>query len=182
MSLRSGGSPDLCIENQGVRILNHPPGICRNPIPLPPGPMHAQPKQIAVGQRVKRQPEFPGALVCPLHRKTGRRMPIRHLPDQIDAGGMRRTHLRGHEKILKRLLVHIAGFNLGLLMCRLIGRATPRAYAETFAAIRIAALALIAPIWRALARQGRVLSRTDPRADWGSLMTASPGPTLARTG
>jgi len=32
-----------------------------------------------------------------------------------ETGGMRRTHLRGHENILKRLIVHAAGFNLGLL-------------------------------------------------------------------
>ena len=30
-----------------------------------------------------------------------------------DTGGMRRTHLRGHENILKRLLVHAGAFNLG---------------------------------------------------------------------
>ena len=33
-----------------------------------------------------------------------------------DTGGMRRTHLRGHRNILKRLLVHASAFNLGLLM------------------------------------------------------------------
>ena len=33
-----------------------------------------------------------------------------------ETGGMRRTHLRGHTNILKRLLVHIGGFNLGLLI------------------------------------------------------------------
>ena len=48
---------------------------------------------------------------------------------------MRRTHLREHPNILKRLLVHIAGFNLGLLMRRLIGRGTPKAYAELKAAL-----------------------------------------------
>jgi transposase len=43
-----------------------------------------------------------------------------------DTGGMRRTHLRGHTNILKRLLVHVGGFNLGLLMRTLIGVGTPR--------------------------------------------------------
>jgi transposase len=33
-----------------------------------------------------------------------------------ETGGMRRTHLRGRRNILKRLLVHVAGFNLGLVM------------------------------------------------------------------
>jgi transposase len=43
-----------------------------------------------------------------------------------ETGGMRRTHLRGHVNILKRLVVHSGGFNLGLLMRRLIGVGTPR--------------------------------------------------------
>lgn len=48
----------------------------------------------------------------------------------LDAGGMRRTHLRGHENILKRLLVHVAGFDLGVLMRNLIGSGTPKEYAS----------------------------------------------------
>ncbi len=43
-----------------------------------------------------------------------------------DTGGMRRTHLRTHAKILKRLLVHSAGCNLGLLMRTLVGIGKPR--------------------------------------------------------
>jgi transposase len=43
-----------------------------------------------------------------------------------DTGGMRRTHVRGHENILKRLLVHAGAFNLGLLMRKAFGRGTPR--------------------------------------------------------
>jgi len=48
----------------------------------------------------------------------------------LEAGGMRRTHLRMHGNILKRLLVHVAGFNLGVLMRNLIGTGTPREHAE----------------------------------------------------
>src|SRR2546428_407755 len=43
-----------------------------------------------------------------------------------DTGGLRRTHLRGHQNILKRLLVHAGAFNLGLLMPKAFGRGTPR--------------------------------------------------------
>jgi transposase len=43
-----------------------------------------------------------------------------------ETGGMRRTHLRGHENILKRLVVHVAGFNLGLLMRCSTGIGKPR--------------------------------------------------------
>ena len=43
-----------------------------------------------------------------------------------DTGGMRRTHLRGHPNILKRLLIHAGGFNLGLVMRQVFGVGTPR--------------------------------------------------------
>jgi len=43
-----------------------------------------------------------------------------------ETGGMRRTHLRKHNNILKRLLVHVAGMNLGLLLRTLYGVGTPR--------------------------------------------------------
>jgi transposase len=44
----------------------------------------------------------------------------------LDTGGMRRTHLRHHANILKRLLVHVSGLNLGLLMRTRFGVGTPR--------------------------------------------------------
>jgi len=50
--------------------------------------------------------------------------PFAHL---YETGGLRRTHVRGHENVLKRLLVHASAFNLGLLMRRLFGIGTPRA-------------------------------------------------------
>ncbi len=43
-----------------------------------------------------------------------------------ETGGMRRTHVRHHPNILKRLLVHVAGFNLGLVMRQAYGKGTPR--------------------------------------------------------
>jgi transposase len=43
-----------------------------------------------------------------------------------DTGGMRRTHLRGHRNILKRLLIHVAAFNLSLVLRREAGVGTPR--------------------------------------------------------
>ena len=43
-----------------------------------------------------------------------------------DTGGLRRTHLRGHQNILKRLLVHAGAFNLGVLMRAAFGCGTPR--------------------------------------------------------
>lgn len=43
-----------------------------------------------------------------------------------ETGGMRRVHLRGHPNILKRLLIHAGGLNLGLLMRVVWGWGTPR--------------------------------------------------------
>lgn len=43
-----------------------------------------------------------------------------------ETGGMRRTHLRMHARILKRLLIHVAGCNLALVMRTLFGLGTPR--------------------------------------------------------
>jgi transposase len=43
-----------------------------------------------------------------------------------ETGGLRRTHLKGHGRILKRLLIHVAGCNLALMMRTLFGLGTPR--------------------------------------------------------
>lgn len=43
-----------------------------------------------------------------------------------ETGRMRRVHLRGRENILKRLLIHAAGFNLALIMRARYGVGTPR--------------------------------------------------------
>jgi transposase len=43
-----------------------------------------------------------------------------------ETGGMRRTHLRGRENILKRQLIHVCTFNLSLILRRTLGAGTPR--------------------------------------------------------
>ena len=47
----------------------------------------------------------------------------------LDRGGMRRTWLRGRDNVQKRYLIHIAGYNLGLIMRLLTGSGTPRRWA-----------------------------------------------------
>ena len=59
-----------------------------------------------------------------------------------ETGGMRRTHLRGHRNILKRLLVHVSGHNLGLLMRTMFGIGTPRGLQGRVAAVIAALVAL----------------------------------------
>jgi len=65
-----------------------------------------------------------------------------------ETGGMRRTHLRMHARILKRLLIHVAGCNLGLVMRTLFGLGTPRGLQGlVFAFLRIFARC-IHRLWR----------------------------------
>lgn len=49
----------------------------------------------------------------------------------LGRGGMRRAHLRGRENLQKRYLLHVAGFNLSLIMRQIIGHGTPRAVADS---------------------------------------------------
>jgi hypothetical protein len=46
----------------------------------------------------------------------------------LDRGGMRRVWLRGRENVQKRYLIHVAGYNLGLIMRLLTGAGTPREF------------------------------------------------------
>ncbi len=48
----------------------------------------------------------------------------------LDRGRQRRTWLRGRDNVAKHYLVHVAGFNLALLMRALTGAGTPRAAAD----------------------------------------------------
>lgn len=74
-----------------------------------------------------------------------------------ETGGMRRTHLRGHANILKRLLVHASACNLGLWMRRLYGVGTPR----SLQGLTVAGLALIAVVSDRLWPQIRTYLRDD---------------------
>ena len=84
-----------------------------------------------------------------LMRQRGERIE-RSFAHLYDTGGMRRTHLRGHTNILKRLLIHAGGFNLGLVMRHLIGRGTPRGLQDRPATV-------IAALWMLLGATRRWL-------------------------
>src|SRR5471030_3191115 len=59
-----------------------------------------------------------------------------------ETGAMRRTHLRGHENILKRLLIHVAAFDLSLIFRKLFGHGTPRELADALKCIICAILSI----------------------------------------
>ena len=67
-------------------------------------------------------------------RKRGE-MVERSFAHVLDRGGMRRAWLRGRENVHKRYLIHVADFNLGILMRALFGSGTPRRVAGTSQAI-----------------------------------------------
>jgi transposase len=46
----------------------------------------------------------------------------------LDRGGMRRVWLRGRENVQKPYLIHVAGYNMGLVMRLLTGAGTPREF------------------------------------------------------
>src|SRR5271166_366046 len=77
-----------------------------------------------------------------LLRQRGERIE-RSFAHLYDSGGMRRKHLRGHTNILKRLLIHAGGFNLGLVMRHLLGSGTPRGLQDRQATVRAALLVLL---------------------------------------
>ena len=80
-----------------------------------------------------------------LHRARGERAerPFAHL---YRTGRMRRTHLRGQENILKRVLLHSGAFNLGLLIRQSLGVGTPRGLQGRLRAL----LSLLIRFWRLL--------------------------------
>ena len=57
-----------------------------------------------------------------------------------ETGGMRRTHLKRRDNIRKRQLIHVGGFNLGLVMRKLIGFGKPRGLQGRFSPV-------LRPIW-----------------------------------
>lgn len=69
----------------------------------------------------------------------------------LDRGGMRRVHLRGLANVEKRYLIHVAGFNLGILLRALFGSGTPKGWADASAALLFARIGnlnlLILVLW-----------------------------------
>jgi transposase len=81
-----------------------------------------------------------------LQRQRGERLE-RNFANQYPAGGMRRAHLRGRCNILKRILVHVAAGNLGLVMRQQLGAGTPRGLQGRLASTVAGSLRAIARLW-----------------------------------
>jgi len=68
----------------------------------------------------------------------------------LETGGMRRVHLRGRINVLKRMLLQVGGFNLSLVMRKLIGRGTPRGLQGLFSAV----FSSLVMLWRIVSDVG----------------------------
>jgi transposase len=95
----------------------------------------------------------------------------RSMAHMYETGGMRRVHLKGRDNILKRLLVHAGGFNLALIMRKLVGVGKPRQLQGAFACIFAWFGLLLLAAWTALqtgcefyaAQQSMLSNWTEPR-------------------
>jgi len=67
-----------------------------------------------------------------------------------ETGAMRRTHLREHPNILKRLLIHVAGFNLALVMRTRYGIGKPRGLQDVLLAGILELRSAWSVAWRGL--------------------------------
>jgi transposase len=75
---------------------------------------------------------------------------------------MRRVHLRGHTNIMKRLLIHTGGFNLGLLMRQLIGLGTPQGLQGRLMAVVATLCSLIRLLWGVVTGHRWPVQRVSP--------------------
>jgi len=114
---------------------------CRSYIPEPErgrrkwAGKHEERKQVYANRRRIR-----GARSKRLQKKRSE-LTERSMAHMYETGGMRRVYLKGGDNILKRLLVHAGGFNLALVMRKLVGIGKPRrlqgAFACIFACLRL---------------------------------------------
>ncbi len=99
---------------------------CRSYIPEPErGRRNWEGKQEEQKQVYANRRRIRGARSKQLQRKRSE-LTERSMAHMYETGGMRRVHLKGRDNILKRLLVHAGGFNLALIMRKLVGIGKPR--------------------------------------------------------
>jgi transposase len=117
-------------------------------------------------------------------RQRGERLerPFAHL---YRTGRMRRVHLRGHDNILKRVLLQAGALHLGLLMRQLVGVGTPRSLQGRVASLIVGLWSLIrrpehlwnpiGTVWHLLTARSHSHARRDERrtTHWGATTSAT---------
>jgi transposase len=123
---------------------------CRSYIPEPGrGRRNWEGKQDEQKQVYANRRRVQGARSKRLQRKRSE-LTERSMAHMYETGGMRRVHLKGRDNILKRLLVHAGGFNLALIMRKLVGIGKPRRLQGAFAGIFACFGLLLLYVWSVL--------------------------------
>jgi len=73
--------------------------------------------------------------------------PFAHL---YESGEMKRTHLRGRDNILKRVLIQVSALNLGFLMQAAMGVGTPRGIKDRIRSMTSALTRTLASVFNTL--------------------------------
>jgi transposase len=105
---------------------------------------HEERKQVYANRRRVR-----GARSKRLQKKRSE-LTERSMAHMYETGGMRRVYLQGRDNILKRLLVHAGGFNLALVMRKLVGLGKPRRLQGAWACIFARFSLLLLYVWSVL--------------------------------
>jgi transposase len=121
--------------------------VCRTYIPEPDrGPRQWEGKVKEQQQVYANRRRTKGDRSKRLQRKRSE-LTERSMAHLYETGGMRRVHLKGRDNILKRLLVHAGGFNLALIMRKLIGVGKPRRLQGALACIFACLSLLFFDVW-----------------------------------
>ena len=113
------------------------------------------------GQRGKRLQKLRGELT------------ERSFAHAYETGAMRRVRLRGRENILKRVVVHIGGFNLGLVMRKLFRAGKPRQF-QGCSGVTPAALTILFAAIRSLWQPVHAITRFESKATYSSWSGEAP--------
>jgi transposase len=125
---------------------------CRSYIPEPDrGPRKWEGKADEQKQVYANRRRVRGARSKQLQRKRSE-LTERSMAHMYETGGMRRVNLKGRDNILKRLLVHAGGFNLALIMRKLVGVGKPRRLQGALACIFACLSLLFFYAWSVLRR------------------------------
>src|SRR6266852_3271191 len=123
---------------------------CRSYIPEPErGRRNWEGKEDEQKQVYANRRRIQGARSKQLQRKRSE-LTERSMAHLYETGGMRRLHLKGRTNILKRLLVHAGGFNLALIMRKLVGVGKPRRLQGAWACIFACLGLLLLYVWSML--------------------------------
>jgi transposase len=96
-----------------------------------------------------------------LLRQRGERVE-RSFAHMYETGAMRRTHLRHHDNIIKRLLIHGCAFNLGLAMRKMTGYGTPRGLHESLNMLNFL-VSTLRVLWTAFRSVGPIKMQQESR-------------------